>query len=106
MKGMEQLLESIKKIKKKINVKLEIAGILITMVDNRTTCAKELIQAIRRNYDGKINVFQGAIPMSVKVTEMSIAGESIFAYDPKGKVAERYESVVEELLQYSDGGGQ
>ncbi|MFI3174566.1 MAG: ParA family protein [Bacillota bacterium] len=106
MKGMEQLLDSIKKIKKKINMKLEIAGILITMVDNRTTCAKELIQAIRRIYDRKINVFQSTIPMSVKVTEMSISGESIFEYDPQGKVAQCYESVVAELLLHFDGGEQ
>lgn len=106
MKGMEQLLESIKKIKRKINTKLQIGGILITMVDNRTTCAKELIKMIRASYNGKIKVFQSAIPISVKVTEMSIAGESIFEYDPKGKVAQCYESVIEELLQDTNGGGQ
>lgn len=104
IKGMQQLIESIKTIKRKINTKLQIAGILITMVDNRTTCAKELIKMIRASYNGKINVFQNAIPMSVKVTEMSIEGESIFEYDPKGKVAQGYESIVDELLQHFERG--
>lgn len=103
IKGMEQLFSTITEIKSQINENLDIAGILITMVDNRTNYSKDIINYIRNNYANKINVFNTIIPMSVKAGEMCIEGKSIYEYDPKGKATEAYENVVNEVLQVLNG---
>lgn len=89
-KGLEQLLQTIGKVRKQINPKLKIDGILLTMVDNRTNFAKDISSLLRETYGGSIKVFATDIPHSVRAAEISAEGKSIFAHDPKGKVAEGY----------------
>lgn len=84
-KGLEQLLQTIDKVKRQINPKLRIEGILLTMVDSRTNYAKDISSLIRDTYVSKIRVFDSAIPRSIRAAEISTEGKSIFAYDPKGK---------------------
>lgn len=93
-KGLEQLLQTIGKVRRQINPKLKIEGILLTMTDSRTTYGKQIDNLIRQGYGRKINVFEQTIPRSVRAAEISAAGKSIFAYDPKGKVAEAYKSLT------------
>lgn len=103
IKGMEQLFDTIKKVKqKRINERLHVAGILITMVDSRLNSSKDIIEHLENMYGGDINIFNSRIPMSVKAIEMSIDGKSIYQYDPKGKLALAYQEVVEELLVESN----
>ena len=85
-------------IKKKINPKLEIEGILITMVDNRTNYSKDIIDLLSENYGEKVKIFKNEIPNSVRASEISVEGVSIFKHDPKGKVASAYLSLVKEVL--------
>jgi len=99
VKGLEKLLSTIAKVRRQINPKLQIDGILLTMVDNRTNFAKEIAALLRENYDGKIKVFQTEIPHSVRAKEMSAEGKSIFAHDPGGKVAEAYQNLTKEVLK-------
>ena len=99
-KGLEQLLSTINQVKRQINPKLCIEGILITMVDTRTNYAKDISNLIRNTYSSKIRVFQTEIPRSVRAAETTAEGKSIFAYDPSGKVAEAYESLTQEVLSY------
>ena len=89
-KGLEQLLSTINKVKRQLNPKLQIDGILLTMVDNRTNFAKEIAALLRETYGSKIKVFGTEIPHSVRAKETSAEGKSIFAHDPGGKVAEGY----------------
>ena len=89
-KGLEQLLSTINKVKRQLNPKLQIDGILLTMVDNRTNFAKEIAALLRETYGSKIKVFGTEIPHSVRAKETSAEGKSIFAHDPGGKVAEAY----------------
>lgn len=98
-KGLEQLLQTIGKVRKQINPKLEIDGILLTMVDGRTNFAKDISALVRETYGGSIKVFNADIPRSVKAAEISAEGRSIFAHDPKGKVAEGYKSLTKEVLK-------
>ena len=93
-KGLEQLLQTIGKVRRQINPKLKIEGILLIMTDSRTTYGKQIDNLIRQGYGRKINVFEQTIPRSVRAAEISAAGKSIFAYDPKGKVAEAYKSLT------------
>ena len=98
-KGLEQLLQTIAKVRRQMNPKLKIDGILMTMVDGRTNNAKEITALIRETYGGKIKVFEMAIPHSVRAAEASLTGKSIFEYDPGGKVAQAYRALTKEVLQ-------
>ena len=99
-KGLEQLLSTISKVKRQLNPKLQIDGILLTMVDSRTNFAKKEIAALlRETYGSKIKVFGTEIPHSVRAKEISAEGKSIFAHDPGGKVAEGYRNLTKEVLK-------
>ena len=97
-KGLEQLLRTVGKVRRQINPKLKIEGILLTMTDSRTNYGKQIDTLIRQAYGSKIKVFDQTIPRSVRAAETSAAGKSIFQHDPKGKVAEAYQSLAREVL--------
>ena len=101
-KGLEQLLQTVNKVKRQINPRLRIEGILLTMVDGRTNYAKDISALIRENYGGKLKVYQTDIPRSVRAEEISAEGKSIFRHDPKGKVAEAYRVLTKEVLQNAE----
>ena len=98
-KGMEQLLQTVGKVRRQINPKLKIAGVLLTMVDQRTNYAREVSDLLRRTYGGKIRVFSTDIPHSVRAAETSAEGKSIYLHDPKGKVAQAYARLTKEVIQ-------
>ncbi|MFR8787810.1 MAG: ParA family protein [Faecalibacterium sp.] len=97
-KGLEQLLQTVQKVRRQINPKLKIEGILLTMTDNRTNYGQQIDNLIRGAYGSKIKVFDQTIPRSVRAAEISAVGKSIFQHDPKGKVAEAYQSLTKEVL--------
>ncbi len=97
-KGLEQLILTVRKVKKEINPRLKIDGILLTMVDHRTNYAKEISALIRETYSEQIKVFKIDIPLSIRAAETSAEGKSIYAYDAKGKAAEAYRELTKEVL--------
>lgn len=97
-KGLEQLIKTIQKVKRQINPRLEIEGILMTMVDGRTNYAKEIMQLLSEGYGDQIRFFKNNIPLSVRAAEISAIGVSIYEHDPKGRVAEAYQSLTKEVL--------
>jgi chromosome partitioning protein len=99
LKGLEQLLKYSAKIKRRVNPGLETGGILLTLLD-RTNYAKQIVDALENAYGGTVPIFGARIPRSVKAAEASAAGMSAFGYDPRGKVAEEYEKLTEEVLQW------
>ena len=120
VKGLEQLIKTIGKVKRQINPKLSIEGILLTMVDCRnnlpchmlqtevcilltmvdcrTNYAKDISALLIENYGSKVRIFENSIPISVRAAEISAEGVSIYQHDPKGKVARAYQSLMEEVL--------
>ena len=98
-KGLEQLLQTIAKVRRQINPKLVIDGILMTMVDGRTNNAKEISALIRDTYGAHIRVFASEIPHSVRAAEITALGKSIYEHDPGGKVAQAYRALTKEVLQ-------
>ena len=98
VKGLEQLIKTISKVKRHLNPKIEIEGILITMVDGRTNYAKDITTMLREAYGRNIKIFENHIPMSVRAQEASTQGISIFRHDPKGKVAQAYQTLTEEVI--------
>lgn len=98
VKGLQQLIKTIGKVKRQINPKLEIEGILLTMVDSRTNYAKDISTILQEAYGSKVKIFSNSIPMSVRAAEISAEGVSIYKHDPRGKVARAYRSLTEEVL--------
>ena len=101
-KGLNLLLRSISKIKRQINPRLKIDGILLTMVDNRTNNAKAIISSLRSSVGENIRVFNSEIPFSVRAAECSLSGESIFSHDKNGKVAAAYEALTKEVTEIEE----
>lgn len=98
VKGLQQLIRTIFKIKRQLNRRLKIDGILLTMVDSRTNHAKDITNKVREAYGANVDIFECVIPLSVRAAETSAVGKSIFVYEPKGKVSKAYQAVTEEIL--------
>ena len=100
IKGLEQLLKTISRVKRKMNPTLHIMGILITMVDYRTVYANEITEVLYQHYGSSIHIFDEVIPLSVRAAEASAEGISIYKHDPKGKVALAYEAITKEVSEH------
>ncbi|WP_312614980.1 AAA family ATPase [Oscillibacter sp.] len=96
-KGLELLLKTIARVQRQINPKLSITGILLTMVDERTNDAREIIKTLTAAYGDKLPIF-GKIPRSARTSEITRMGKSIYSHDPHGKVAAAYETPTREVL--------
>lgn len=97
-KNMVQLLNTVGRVKRQINPKLDVDGILLTLVDERTNLSKETMYEIQKNYKDIIKVFSNKIPIAVKVAEATTEGKSIFSYNKNSKVAEAYYSFAKEVI--------
>lgn len=101
VKGLQALIKTIYTVKRRLNSKLEIEGILLTMVDNRTNYAKEIVAEVNEVYGKSLPVFSIEIPLSIRAAETSAISKSIFEYDPKGKVALAYSALTAEVIKNS-----
>ena len=99
VKGLQQLLHTIAKVKRQINPKLRIDGILLTIIDERTNFSKDITALLRETYGGKLKIFPQGIPQSVRAKEASAEGKSIYRHDPHGKVADAYRALTAEVLK-------
>ena len=100
VKGLEQLIKTICRVKKHLNPEIKFEGILISMLNARTNYAKDIMELIREYYGDAIPIFESKIPFSVKAAETSAAGVSIFTLDKKHPVAQAYEKLTEEVIAY------
>ncbi len=98
-KGMTQLLQSIKKVKKQINPDLKIDGVLLTLVDKRTNLSRNIEKQLREDYGSALKIYNTQIPLAIKTAESTQQGKSIFTYDRNSKVAEAYSSFAKEVLE-------
>lgn len=99
LKGMEQLMTTIAKIKRQINKQLKIEGILVTMFDKRTNLSKEVVSAIRQVYGNDIKVFNTVIGISTRAAEAPSQGVSLIKYDAKGEATKSYLSLALEIIE-------
>lgn len=95
--GISELLKTIQKIKKRVNPKLSVKGILLTMCDSRTNLSKLLTEQVEEMYQGKIKVFQNKIPKTVKVGEAIYSGQSIKKYAKGSSVDLAYDHLAKEI---------
>ena len=97
--GLQQLIRTISMVKKRLNRKLKIEGILLTMVDFRTNYAKDIATKLKETYGSSIEIFDQTIPLSVRASETSAEGISIYAHAPRCKVAYAYEGLTKEVIE-------
>lgn len=97
-KGLELLLKNIIRVKKRINPKIEVDGILLTMYAERMKLSKEVLLIIQEAYGDHINIFNSRIPTSVKVGEANMKSKSTIEYDPKNKVSSAYMEFAKEVV--------
>ena len=95
LEGTNDLLDTIEKVRKNINAKLEILGVVITLHDNRTNIAKDAANRIKKAFGNK--VFETMISKSVKLEEGPAYKESIFTYAPYSMGALQYKKLAEEV---------
>ena len=100
VKGLQQLIKTIGKVKRQLNPNLEIEGILLTMVDARTNYARDIAALLSDTYGSNIRIFKQSIPASVRAAEPPAEGISIYKHDAKGKVAKAYQSLTEEVMDH------
>lgn len=96
LEGIMQLLNSIMLAQKNLNPTLDIEGVLLTMLDNRTNLGLEVVQDIKRYF--KERVYDTIIPRLVRLSEAPSHGKPIIAYDPKSRGAEAYINLAKEVI--------
>ena len=97
LEGVTKLLDSMKRVKTRLNPTLDIYGVLLTMYDGRTTLSKQVVKEVR-GFFGK-TVFETLIPRTVKLSEAPSFGQPITQYDPTGKGALSYIELAKEVIK-------
>jgi len=97
LEGLSELLESVDRVRHSFNPGLEIEGILLTMFDERTNLARQVLADIRAHF-GNL-VYDTVIPRNVRLGEAPSFGKPVLAYDVKSKGAESYLALGREVLR-------
>ncbi|MFQ7308001.1 MAG: ParA family protein [Mediterraneibacter sp.] len=98
MKGLEDFLRTVKKIKSRINKRLKVAGILLTMCDARTILCKTITAQAQEAFQGEITIFNSKIPNTVKVGESVYYSEPLIEYAPGCSACKAYEQLAGEVI--------
>jgi chromosome partitioning protein len=96
LEGLSQLLNTINRVKSKLNPGLYIAGVVLTMFDPRTRLASDIVRDVRSHFPDK--VFQTIINRSVRLSEAPSFGQSILDYDPTSPGGLAYRALAEEVM--------
>ena len=97
LEGISELMSTIKRIQGGVNPHLGIAGILLTMYDDRTNLSKDVADEVRRHFAGK--VFETIVPRNIRLAEAPSHGLPIFQYDIKSRGADAYLALAREYLR-------
>lgn len=99
MMGLQDFLKTIKKIKSRINPRLEVEGILLTMCEARTNLCKVISEQVTETFEGQIKIFNSKIPSTVKVGESIYYSEPLLEYAPETKACKAYLDFGKELIE-------
>lgn len=100
MMGLQDFLRTVRKIRSRINGKLQVAGILLTMCDVRTNLCRAITEEVADTFRGQIRIFDSVIPTTVKVGESVYYGEPLLEYAPETKACAAYQNLAKELMTY------
>ena len=96
LEGLTQLLTTIELVRSRINPRLGLEGVVLTMYDGRTNLAQQVAEEVRSHFREK--VFRTVIPRTVRLSEAPSYGQPILRYDPRSKAAEVYRALAKEML--------
>lgn len=100
LEGVSQLMSTIEIVKKNINPKLEIQGVILSMFDGRTNLSVQVVEEVKKYFREK--VYTTVIPRNVRLAEAPSYGMPIMKYDPKSAGAIAYQEFAEEFLSLED----
>lgn len=98
LEGLSQLLATIELVRERLNSRLELEGVLLTMFDARTNLAAQVAEEVRKHFQQK--VYQTVIPRTVRLSEAPSHGLPILRYDPKSRGAEGYQKLAQEVIAH------
>lgn len=96
LEGLSQLVQTIRVVKNRLNPKLHIEGLLLTMYDHRTKLGYQVAREVRIHF--RDLVYRTTVPRNIRLSESPSHGKPIYLYDPKSKGAESYLSLSREFL--------
>lgn len=99
VQGLQELFKTIGIARRTLNPGLAIEGVLFTFIQ-KTRFNQEIVTAVKESYGEQIPIFMNMIPQSIRAAESTAEGHSIFMHDPKGRIAEAYRQVAEEVLSH------
>jgi chromosome partitioning protein len=97
LRGMAQLLDTIERIRSRLNPRLELDGIVATMYDGRTIHAKEVLMRVEEMFGNRL--FETVIKKTIRFAEAPVAGEPILSYAPASNGANSYRRLAKEVLE-------
>ena len=95
LEGLSDLMSTLRMVKKRLNPRLEIFGVALTMFDGRTNFSTQVAQEVRRHFPGK--VFSSVIPRNIRLAEAPSHGIPVTVYDRASRGAKTYKAMAEEI---------
>ena len=99
LEGLSQLLSTIDLVRREVNARLVLDGVLLTMFDGRTNLAQQVAEEVRHHFGSQ--VFHAVIPRTVRLSEAPSYGQPISRYDPRSKGAIVYAELAKEVLEHA-----
>lgn len=97
LEGLSQLMNSVRRIKRQYNERLDIEGVLLTMYDGRLNLTQQVVEEVKKFFPRK--VFSTVIPRTVRLSEAPSFGQPVLYYDKSNKGSQAYESLAKEILK-------
>ena len=99
LEGLSDLLSTIRIVKRSLNPKIGLEGVVLTMYDGRTNLSMQVAEEVKRHFPGQ--VYATVIPRNVRLSEAPSFGKPVQAYDPYSRGAEAYAALASELLEHN-----
>lgn len=99
LKGLVSLFKSVNQVKRRINSRLDIDGIVLTMVDKRTNLSKDVCAALRSAYGHALKIYRAEIPVSTRTAESAASTHSVLTYDANGPASLAYKALAKEVTE-------
>lgn len=99
LKGLVSLFKSVNQVKRRINPRLDIDGIVLTMVDKRTNLSKDVGAALRSAYGHALKIYRAEIPVSTRTAESAASTHSVLTYDANGPASLAYKALAKEVTE-------
>jgi chromosome partitioning protein len=100
LEGMQQLLKTIKLVRDRLNPRIDLFGVVLTMFDPRTKLGNEVVKEVRDHFSAQ--VFSTLIPRNVRLSEAPSYGLTILQHDPRSPGALAYKGLAEEVIQRAE----